>query len=103
MTTHEKKHTKIEKSRIPVFANRQEEADFWDTHDITDYLDELKPVKVKFAKNLSQGITIRFDAETLEELREQAHSKGMGPTTLARMWILERLHGKTPPRLSSGE
>ncbi len=103
MTTHEKKDTKIEKSRIPVFANRQEEAEFWDKHDITDYLDELKPVKLKVSKHLSQGITIRFDEETLEELREQAHRKGIGPTTLARMWILERLHSKTPPHLSSGE
>ena len=24
-------------SRIPEFANREEEAEFWDTHDITDY------------------------------------------------------------------
>ncbi len=27
MTTHEKKDAKIEKSRIPAFANHQEEAD----------------------------------------------------------------------------
>jgi predicted DNA binding CopG/RHH family protein len=103
MTTHEKKDAKIEKSRIPTFANREEEAEFWDTHDLSEYWDELKPVKLRFAKNLSQGITIRFDAETLEELREQAHNKGIGPTTLARMWILERLHSKTPPHLSTDE
>ena len=103
MTTHEKKNAKVKKSRIPTFASHEEEAEFWDTHDLSDYWDELKPVKVKFAKNLSQGITIRLDAKTLEELREQAHEKGIGPTTLARMWILERLHGKTPPHLASGE
>jgi predicted DNA binding CopG/RHH family protein len=74
----------------------QEEAEWWDTHDITDYLDELKPVQVLFAKNLSgqvlsRGITIRFDDESLAELRRRAQEKGIGPTTLARMWILERL------------
>ena len=31
------------------------------------------------------------DPETLAKLREQARKKRMGPTTLARMWILERL------------
>ncbi|HLZ69391.1 MAG TPA: CopG family antitoxin [Dehalococcoidia bacterium] len=77
--------------RIPAFASREEEAAFWDTHDVTDYLDELRPVKVHFARNLSEGITIRLDAETLATLREQAHKKGIGPTTLVRMWILERL------------
>jgi len=79
------------KEPIPEFKSRQEEAEFWDTHDLADYWDEFKPVKVRFARNLSEGITIRFDPETLAKLREQARKKGMGPTTLARMWILEHL------------
>ncbi len=79
------------KEPIPQFASRQEEAEFWDTHDFADYCDEWKPVKARFAKNLSEGITIRLDPETLYELRRQASDKGIGPTTLVRMWVLERL------------
>lgn len=78
-------------SRIPEFKSREEEARFWDTHDVTDYWDELKPVRVRFAKNLSEGITIRFDPKTLEQLRSRAKKKGLGPTQLARIWIMERL------------
>ena len=78
-------------NKIPTFTNREEEARFWETHSISDFQDELKPVKARFAKNLSEGITIRFDHSTLNELREVAHDKGVGPTTLARMWILEQL------------
>jgi len=84
------------KSRIPEFKSREEEAAFWDTHSFADYWDELTPVKVRFAKNLSEGITIRFDPETLAKLRQQAKRKGLGPTTLARMWILERLEQASP-------
>ena len=80
-----------EQSRIPEFSSIEEEAAFWDTHDLADYWDEFKPVKVRFAKHLSEGITIRFDPETLGELRALAHEKGVGPTTLVRMWVLERL------------
>ena len=80
------------KSRIPEFKSIAEEAEFWDTHDFADYQYEFKTVKARFAKNLSEGITIRFDAETLIALRSQARKKGVGPTTLARMWILERLN-----------
>ena len=80
------------KAPIPEFASREEEAEFWDTHDLADYWDDFKPVRVRFAKNLSQGITVRLDPETLEQLRFRAHQKGIGPTTLARMWILERLN-----------
>lgn len=77
--------------RIPEFASLAEEAEFWDKHDTTDYEAEFKPVKVRFARNLSQGITVRLDPETLAELRGLAREKGIGPTTLARIWILERL------------
>ena len=76
---------------IPNFKNREEEAKFFETHDMADYQHEFKTVKVKFAKNLSEGITVRFDKPTIEKLREIAHEKGVGPTTLARMWIMDQL------------
>lgn len=79
------------KSKIPEFKNREQEAKWFDTHDITDYQDEFKTVKTRFAKNLSEGITIRLDPGTLNKLRSRAHKKGVGPTTLARMWIMENL------------
>lgn len=82
--------------RIPDFTSREEMAEWFDTHDTADYEDEFKPVKVRFAKNLSQPLTIRLDPETLAELRICAKEKGVGPTTLARMWLLERLRGGVP-------
>jgi predicted DNA binding CopG/RHH family protein len=80
------------KEPLPDFQSREEMAEFWDTHDFTDYMDEFKPIRVRFAKNLSEGLNIRLDKETLERLRTVAREKGIGPTTLARMWILEHLH-----------
>ncbi len=44
---------KQKKSRIPEFANYEEEAKWFETHSIADYMDEFKPVKARFAKNLS--------------------------------------------------
>ena len=79
------------KTRIPKFKSYQEEARFWDTHDTTDFESEFKPIKVRFAKNLSEGITVRFDSGTLENLRKVANKKSVGPTTLVRMWVTERL------------
>ena len=79
------------KRRIPEFASYEEEAEFWDTHSTADYEDEFKPVQVTFAKNLSEGITIRLDPATLQKVRELASEKGIGPTVLMRIWIMERL------------
>lgn len=84
----------MKKSKIPEFKSIQEEAKFWDTHSFADYWDEFRPVRVQFAKNLSEGVTVRFDPVTSNKLRVEAHQKGIGPTTLIRMWVLERLnHG----------
>lgn len=78
-------------SRIPDFKSREEMAEWFDTHDLADYQDEFKTVKVRFSKNLSAGLNIRLDPNSLEQLRTIAHKKRVGPTTLARMWIMEHL------------
>ncbi len=83
--------TSEQRGRIPEFASREEEAEFWDTHDITEFADQLRPVRVHFARRLSEGITIRLTPDVLADLRARATEMGIGPTTLARMWILERL------------
>jgi len=81
----------ITRARIPKFTNRQEEAKFWESHSVSDFIEELKPVNARFAKNLSEGLHIRLNSQTLSTLREKAKDKGIGPTTLVRMWILEQL------------
>lgn len=76
---------------IPTFNSRDEEAEFWDRHDTASFEDEFERTHVGFAKSLSQGITVRFTAATLDTLRATVRRKDIGTTTLARMWILERL------------
>ena len=49
----------------------------------------------------SDSLTIRFEPEDIQRIREEANQVGIGPTTLARMWILNPLrkgskgHGPT--------
>ncbi len=84
--------TKVKRDPLPdKNATRKQLAEFWDSHSFADYLDELKSVKVKFAKNLSIGMTVRFDQGTEMKLRQEAKKKGVGPTTLVRMWVMEKL------------
>ena len=59
--------------------------------------DEVVEVEVK--KPLDKVIPVRLSAEKREELRKEAHALGIGPTTLARMWILERLRQQTKARV----
>ena len=90
-TTTKETSRKTKRPTIPEFKTREAEAEFWDTHSVADYLHELKPVKVTFASDLSDGITVRFDTATLNRIRTEAKDKGLGATTLIRMWVMERL------------
>ena len=54
-----------------------------------DESDEVVQVEVK--KPLDKVIPVRLSADKWEEIRREARELGVGPTTLARMWILERL------------
>ncbi len=82
-----------EPKKIPEFKTYEEEAAFWDTHSFADYWDEMKPVNIRFVRPKSQGITVRFDEKTLSDLRHIADKKGIGPTSLIRMWVREHLYG----------
>ena len=87
------------KSRIPDFQSIEEEAAFWDTHDFTEFLDETRPVKLRVGKNFTEALTVRLERTDREELERRAANQGVGPSTLVRMWIKDRLRqpgGATP-------
>lgn len=50
-----------------------------------------KVVHVDVKKPLDKIIPVRLPADKWEQIRQEARELGVGPTTLSRMWILERL------------
>ncbi len=75
---------------VKPFKSLEEEANFWDTHSVLDEIDEGTLIGFHQA-NKTDTLTIRFDPKDIQKLREEAGHKGIGPTTLARMWIMEKL------------
>lgn len=73
-------------------ANLNEEVERIEREDAWSEEDEVVEVEVK--KPLDKVIPVRLSAEKWEALRKEAHELGIGPSTLARMWILERLRAK---------
>jgi Cys-tRNA synthase (O-phospho-L-seryl-tRNA:Cys-tRNA synthase) len=96
MTRKDQEQPKVTYSRIPTFKTIEEEAAFWDTHSSEEFADELTPVEdVKFVKaRPKRTLTVRFEEDTFEELTREAREKGIGPSTLARMVILEHLRAR---------
>ncbi len=92
------KTTKLERRKetvqpIEPFETIEEEAKFWDSHSVVDAIDKGTLVGFHQAKK-TDSLTIRFEPEDIQRIREEAHQRGIGPTTLARMWIKERLNQK---------
>lgn len=78
--------------KIPKFRSEREEADFWSTHDSTDYLSETREAKVKFTRPKKKLVSLRLDENTINRLKKLAESKGIGYLELVRMWVLENLN-----------
>ena len=54
---------------IPKFKSEQEEAKFWETHSVTDYLHELKEFRnIKFPKPRKRLISVRMDDSQIKPL-----------------------------------
>lgn len=79
------------KEPIPKFSSYEEEAEFWDTHDVTDYWDDFAPTQISSKGDLIEGIFVRLDSETLARIREAAVECDVSPSTLVETWIRERL------------
>ena len=78
--------------KIPKFKSDQKAALFWDTHRLTEFKDDLELVKEKvFVKPEKQVMTIRVDKKLANALKIIAREKGINYSTLARMWLIERL------------
>lgn len=76
---------------LPPFKTLDEEAHFWDTHD-TAILGKVPLSQLPLLeKEKVESLTLRLQRSIKRKLEKTARQKGIGPTTLARMWIVERL------------
>lgn len=84
--------TKVKK--IPKFKTIAEEARFWDTHDVTDYLSEMRETKVSFdpLAPKEEILTIRVQSALKRRLEKIARSYGLNLSTLLRIWFIDKLN-----------
>ncbi len=59
-------------------------------------LTALRQAEVRVAREPKSALSVRFDADDIERLRQRAGAAGIGVTQLARMWVLERLDEPEP-------
>ena len=78
--------------KIPEFKSMEEERNFWNTHDTTEFLDELEPVDAIFVRRKPMtSISLRLPNEDLEKIKRIAKKHGIPYTTLIRNMIKREL------------
>ncbi len=91
-------------SRIPDFKSIEEESEWWDAHDIIDYLNVLRPVEVRVSPNLTSihRFTVEVNGAEWKVLDHCERDRGPTPEVLARLWLVERLRQEDDLGRASG-
>lgn len=78
---------------IPKFKSEEEEANFWDTHDTTDYFDFKRVVNPLFPnlKPSTRTITIRVPQHLIDHLKVIANKKDVPYQSLVKIYLDEKV------------
>ncbi len=85
---------------IPKFKNEDEEAEFWATHDSTDYINWGKAIVNPSFPNLKMStktITIRVTESLLDSLKMIANKKDVPYQSLVKMYLDEKVKEEFSP------
>lgn len=72
------------------FASYEEAAEFWDTHDTTDYLEDFETVPVEVSL-VRRRYEVEIDEDLSQVLYEKAQQKGVDVSQLVNTVLRETL------------
>ncbi len=88
---------------IPKFKTEEEEREFWQTHDTTDYFDFSKEnrVEIEFDQGVEapvRSISLRLPREMLNELKVLANKKDVPYQSLIKVYLAEKINEERKKR-----
>ena len=82
----------MNKRRLPDTDSIEELAGFWDTHDVTEFDDELEEANGLVFERKGADVCVSLEPEDLLAVKRIAESRGVEYRTLVREWVLEKIH-----------
>ena len=78
---------------LPKFDNQQDEIDFWDKHDATDYFDMSNAKVVRFPnlKKSTKTISLRLPEDLLEKIKVNANALDVPYQSFIKMVLQKEL------------
>ncbi len=88
---------------IPKFKREEEEREFWQTHDTTDYFDFSKEnrVEIEFDQGVEapvKSISLRLPREMLNDLKVLANKKDVPYQSLIKVYLAEKINEERKKR-----
>ena len=80
----------MKSKKIPKTDSIHELARFWDTHDLTDFEDELEEMTEPIFQQETL-VRISLPQDEFETIKEIAKSRGVEYTELIRQWVSEKV------------
>ena len=79
--------------KLPKFLSEKEEAEFWKTHDSTDYIDwsDAKSVTFPKLKPSTQTISLRLPEGLLDEIKVIANKSDVPYQSLIKILLHEKV------------
>ncbi len=75
-----------------TFDTFEEMAEFWDTHDVTDFEEYLTPVEINVSPHPKHEYVITLSDTLDATLRKVQQKEGVSLNTLINLWVQEKLY-----------
>lgn len=81
-------------AKIPETDSIEELAKFWDTHDLTDFEDQLEVVTTPVfqRRRPKEVVSVRLQPNEVAVVEKIAKVKGLEASALIHDWVIERLN-----------
>ncbi len=81
--------------QIPRFRTEEERREFWDTHDSTEYFEDMEDEEVQVTFTREKGVlVIPLGEDRLRSVMEIALEEGVSSNLLLKNWIDEGIKNK---------
>ena len=77
--------------KVPTFKTEQEEREFWETHDSSNYVDWTKAESASLSnlKPSTKTISLRLPEGLLDSIKIEANKRDMPYQSLIKVWLAE--------------
>jgi len=78
--------------KIPEHKSYEDMAEFWETHDLTDYWEQTEPAEFEMSPQARRRYLVSLDRNLLLRVQRIALKRGLPTESLVNLLLEQRLH-----------